>query len=230
MYHKVSILHQDFLTVSCPQLEEQLCYLQRKNYTFISLQQFIDYKNNGTPLPHKPVLCTFDDGYLSNFELALPILEKYKAKAVIFVPTAYIGQTSAWDFNPEYLMSVEQLKALPPHLIELGLHSHQHQNYKHLSFQEIKQDLEQCLRVFKQLALPFVPAFAYPYGGRPKNASLLGQMKDLFRANGIEIAFRIGNRINPFQIKDYFEINRIDVRGTDSLEAFKRKVRWGKIF
>lgn len=230
MYHKVSLHKQDFMTVTIAQLEWQLNYLLQQNFQFISASQLLDYLTENKPLPPKPILLTFDDAYLNNLELALPILQKYKTKALFFVPTAYIGQSSLWDFNAETILTAPQLKALPPQLIELGLHSHTHQNYKHLTTPEIEQDLTHCLQAFKQNGLSFVPVFAYPYGGRPKNPTLLKAMKRLFQSKGIRLAFRIGNRINPLKIKDLYEINRLDIRGTDTVKAFKWKISWGKMF
>lgn len=230
MYHKVSLHKQDFMTVTVAQLEWQLGYLLQQKFQFISATQLLDYLTENKPLPPKPILLTFDDAYLNNLELAVPILQKYQAKALFFVPTAYIGQSSSWDFNAETILTATQLRSLPPELIELGLHSHTHSNYKHLTAQEMEQDLTLCLQTFKKLGLSFVPVFAYPYGGRPKDPTLLKAMKRLFQNSGVRLAFRIGNRINSFKIKDLYEINRLDIRGTDTIKAFKWKISWGKMF
>jgi hypothetical protein len=47
---------------------------------------------------------------------------------------------------------------------------------------------------------------------------------------GIKFAFRIGNRLNGWPLADLYEIQRLDIRGTNSMAAFKRKLRWGKLF
>jgi hypothetical protein len=43
------------------------------------------------------------------------------------------------------------------------------------------------------------------------------------------MAFRIGNRVNRFPFKNKFEIQRIDIKGQDSLTTFKWKLRLGKL-
>jgi peptidoglycan/xylan/chitin deacetylase (PgdA/CDA1 family) len=51
----------------------------------IDLAMFRDARAGGRPLPDRPVLITFDDGYRSVFELARPILRRYKLPATVFV-------------------------------------------------------------------------------------------------------------------------------------------------
>ena len=45
-------------------------------YTPITYGEYYDYAENGAPLPDKPVLVTFDDGYWSNYMYAYPVLKK----------------------------------------------------------------------------------------------------------------------------------------------------------
>ena len=54
-------------------------------------------------------------------------------------------------------------------------------------------------------------------------------MKEIFREKKLDFAVRIGNRINRFPFKDPYELNRIDIRGTDNFFAFKTKIRKGRM-
>jgi hypothetical protein len=74
-----------------------------------------------------------------------------------------------------------------------------------------------------------LPVLAYPYGARPKDADILRGIKKHFKSQNILAAFRIGNKINSLKIKDLYELNRIDIRGTDSMSNFKKKIIFGKI-
>jgi peptidoglycan/xylan/chitin deacetylase (PgdA/CDA1 family) len=53
----------------------------------------------GRPLPRNPVAIAFDDGYLGNYETALPILQKHDCKAMFFIATAFITERRIywWD-------------------------------------------------------------------------------------------------------------------------------------
>jgi len=179
--------------------------------------------------PSDGILLTFDDAYLNNLEHAYPILKKHHARAIIFVPSAYVGQSSDWDIDAEPLMSVEQLRALDSEVFDLGLHTHTHRHFADLTIEEITQEVSQNIQFFEENQLDFVSALAYPYGGRPKDKSIKQQMTNALRQMGVLMAFRIGNRLNAWPLSNRYEIQRIDVRGTDSMAVFKRKIKWGKV-
>ena len=229
MYHKFSTTESDFLTVTTQQFEEQLKYLQTAGYQFITSLELLDFYTQNKPLPPKSVLLTFDDAYVSQLELAYSILKKYDAKATIFVPTAYVGQGSNWDEKPAPIMTLEQLQNLDPSVFSLALHTHTHQSYKKLSLSDIEKDIDTCLLYFSTQKLPFAPIFAYSYGARPKDGAILRGMKTHFQNRGIKAAFRIGNRINRLKNNDLYELNRIDIRGTDTQGNSIRKIHFGKI-
>jgi peptidoglycan/xylan/chitin deacetylase (PgdA/CDA1 family) len=58
--------------------EEDIKILLASKYTSISLEKLFQYENGNSTLPEKPFIITIDDGYLSNYEIAFPILRKYK--------------------------------------------------------------------------------------------------------------------------------------------------------
>ena len=79
-------------TVTAQRLEQDIVMLQEHGYTFLLPQDWLDIIAGKQERPKKPVMLTFDDGYLSNYTLAYPILQKYNAKAVISVVASLIGQ------------------------------------------------------------------------------------------------------------------------------------------
>jgi peptidoglycan/xylan/chitin deacetylase (PgdA/CDA1 family) len=222
MYHKISTHISDCLTVTCEQLEHQLKYLKEQDYQFITSQQLIDFYLHRKALPPSPILLTFDDGYQNVRDLAYPILKKYEAKATLFLPTAFLGATNRWDHGNDPIMDVDQLKNLDSTIFELALHSHEHLNYKKLTLQQIENDLRNNIDFFERNELNYTAAFAYPYGGCPPNVD------SIFEQFGILMAFRIGNKINPFIINDLYAVKRIDIRGTDPFDDFKLKVKKGR--
>ena len=228
MYHKISRFEKDFLTVTTEQLDNQLKYLQRLDYQWITAQNLLDFYFENKPLPAKSVLLTFDDGYLNNLEWAYPILKKYNAKATIFIPTAFVGKVNAWDNGSDAIMTVEQLRGLDPSVFELALHTHTHRNFADLTIEEVETEMLQNTAFFAENGLAYILVLAYPYGGRPEG-ELNVLMKKSLKKMGIVAAFRIGNRVNPLKIKDLYDLNRIDIRGTDGFWRFRLKVKFGKI-
>ena len=68
---------------------EQLKYF-KKHYNFITAAQLIDAYENGTELPPKSLLLTFDDAYLDHYTCAFPLLDEYKVQGLFFVPVKAI--------------------------------------------------------------------------------------------------------------------------------------------
>lgn len=73
---------QRYLSVRTAALNDQIAWLLRNNYRPVSVQQILDARNGGAPLPPKAVLLTFDDGYSSFYTRVWPLLEAYKVPAL----------------------------------------------------------------------------------------------------------------------------------------------------
>ena len=63
--------------------EQDLRYLQENVYTTVVIADLIAYVQDGKPLPEKPVMLTFDDGYYNNYLYAFPLLKQYNCKMVL---------------------------------------------------------------------------------------------------------------------------------------------------
>ncbi len=92
MYHHIAVppdprdIRASRLAVPPVQLEEQLAYFQRAGYTTISLDDLAAALRDRAALPDKPVILTFDDGYVDFYTNAYPLLERYNAKATTSWP------------------------------------------------------------------------------------------------------------------------------------------------
>lgn len=87
MYHGLidKKKYQNRFFLSPKTFEKDLIYLKENGYTPIFVRDLINYVDNGTPLPEKPVMITFDDGYYNTYLFAYPLLRQYDMKAVISV-------------------------------------------------------------------------------------------------------------------------------------------------
>lgn len=115
MYHYLSTppadadIYRRDLSVAPELFAAHLDRLLAEGYTAISLYTVIDALQRGAPLPDKPVVITFDDGYRDNYENAFPLLRARGMPATIFVVTDFIDEQ-----RPEYLtwdMAREMLQA-----------------------------------------------------------------------------------------------------------------------
>lgn len=89
MYHSMLRNGSGEYTISPETFEEDLRYLKDNGYTTIYMQDLLDYINKQVPLPEKPIMLTFDDGYYNNYLYAYPLAKKYESKIVIS-PSAII--------------------------------------------------------------------------------------------------------------------------------------------
>ncbi len=96
IYHRVADdpIDAQLLCVSPTNFDDQLSVLSRL-YRVVSLRRQIGEWQDGI-LPAGTVSLTFDDGYLDNLTAALPLLEKHRVHATIFVTSGMLGSQSGF--------------------------------------------------------------------------------------------------------------------------------------
>jgi peptidoglycan/xylan/chitin deacetylase (PgdA/CDA1 family) len=227
MYHSVSgDGFRNDLTVSRDQLEEHFQYLLAKGYSTILLSDLIAYTEHQRPLPPKPVLITFDDGFLNNYEIAYPLAQKYGIRINFFLVPAFM---KIGEYRSTPCLCAADLQKMDPALVETGLHSYAHSNYADLIPSKIEADIDRCIHSMKSMAIPFQPCLAYPFGAYPKRKGYdQTRLFEILQEKGIKLAFRIGNRINQLPFRQHFLIQRIDVRGDEPFLLFRLSLAFGK--
>ncbi len=134
MYHYISVAPstQDRirygLSVPPDMFEAQLNLLRNNGFTTITLRDLYDYLAVGTPLPKRPIVLTFDDGYIDNYTNAFPLLRKYGMTGTFFVLTG-----KADDGNPAYL-SWDMIQAMSSAGMDIQLHSRDHLDMRNRSY------------------------------------------------------------------------------------------------
>ncbi len=94
LYHHLSDeMAPSSTVISTASFERQMSILFENGYESITFEQLYSYVVSGTPLPEKPVVITFDDGYMSNYQYAFPVLKQYGFKATVFVIGSSIGRS-----------------------------------------------------------------------------------------------------------------------------------------
>ncbi|MBR2743279.1 MAG: polysaccharide deacetylase family protein [Clostridia bacterium] len=129
MYHSVLIdsARTGDYVVTPETIRADLLYLSRHGYETVFIRDLADFAESGADLPKKPVVITFDDGFLNNISYALPMLEEYSMKAVISPVGAYCDvYTEDPDRNLYYsYMTWDDIKsAAETGRIETGNHSY----------------------------------------------------------------------------------------------------------
>ena len=97
-YHKIGTQKELGIPWITPSLfEKQIAFLHSEKYQAISPNDLTEAIFGTKPLPKKPVMITFDDGYDSFYTHAFPILKRYGFTATIFMLTGYVGKWNFWD-------------------------------------------------------------------------------------------------------------------------------------
>ncbi|NJA06951.1 poly-beta-1,6-N-acetyl-D-glucosamine N-deacetylase PgaB [Methylococcaceae bacterium WWC4] len=113
----------DRIAVNKTHLEDHFAWLKKNNYHVISIQDLVDAQHGEKALPSKAVILTFDDGYLSFYTRALPLLKKYKYPATLAVVGSWLDQKASHNNIP--LMSAAQVReVMASGLVEIASHSY----------------------------------------------------------------------------------------------------------
>lgn len=157
MYHYIrnaeneSQLGQN-LSVSPKNFASQVKWLKDNGYETLKVADLADPERKALSKiafeKKRPIVLTFDDGYLDAYTEALPILQKYQATATFYVIQNYIGR-------PEY-MDQAQIAKLEKAGMEIGSHTLSHPDLTKVSAEEAQRQIFDS----KGSALTFV----YPSG------------------------------------------------------------------
>lgn len=174
MYHKIvptelQSPHKTFVTTS--NFAKHLRYFRWLGLTTLTFNDLADFWFERRPLselPKKPVLLTFDDGYLNNLENAQPLLLQNQMKAEIFLLADHAITFNTWDPDEKdgsaHLLSFEQKKKLQKSAFSIGSHGLTHRHYPDLTNNEIFSELAQSKQILETDLGQRVNAMAFPFG------------------------------------------------------------------
>jgi peptidoglycan/xylan/chitin deacetylase (PgdA/CDA1 family) len=184
------------------------------------------------PLNGKPnySVMTFDDGFISVVQNALPELEQRRIPATIFIPTGSLGGKPAWIHNPaargfrEQVVSVTELAALGRReRITIGSHSISHPNFLKIDGEQAERELRQSKADLEAVVGRPVTLFSFPHGACNERVT------ELAKAVGYQRVFTIAPHAesNP---TDKFVVGRVAVDPGDWPLEFRLKLlgayRW----
>jgi peptidoglycan/xylan/chitin deacetylase (PgdA/CDA1 family) len=193
--------------------EEQLAQLSELGYQPVDLDAVLDHYTLGSPLPDKALLISFDDGYRDTLENALPLLQRYGFRAVIFVPVAYMEDDTPLPHETRLIergtrnptLDWGLMRELDASGVRVESHGIAHRPLAEVSLDEAVREIAVSkLKLEEQLGRP-VRAYAYVKGSEahfhPVHESILKQA-------GYEIGFTTISRsnspyTNPFRLGRY---------------------------
>jgi peptidoglycan/xylan/chitin deacetylase (PgdA/CDA1 family) len=210
---RVLLYHADpNFSFSEAMLVEHMDFLKANDFHTVTLDQFLDWKENNRPMPIRPLVLTFDDNYIRMYHITWPVLTARGFSGVNFAHTHYVGWPDNRRCDWSQIREMEQSGVL---LTE----SH---TMKHLNLPTLTEaDAREEIKGSKQAIEANIPGktcryIAYPYGAY--DAKII----ELCQEAGYTAAFAVGGGIN-YHDTPLFELQRIGVDGA-SLETFKSRI------
>jgi peptidoglycan/xylan/chitin deacetylase (PgdA/CDA1 family)/SAM-dependent methyltransferase len=221
MYHRVSPergpLRRYCLTPD--EFGAQLECLAQDGYHSIGLDAWRDAVEHRRNIPGRPIIITFDDGYVDFEEHAWPLLERFGFGATLFVVTAHVGGTSAWDHDAARpLLDWAALRRLRAKGLRLGAHSHTHPALTGADVVRIAREAAVARREMADALGEAVSAFAFPYGEHD------AVVRHLVGACG----YRFGLTVRPGAAgfgDDLLNLPRFEAHSGLSIDAFRTMLR-----
>lgn len=160
MYHDILPEKKVFFDVTPEEFEQRLQLIKQKGLTPISMDQLVTHLRTGLPLPAKPILLTFDDGYSGHYDYVYPLLKKYSYPALFAIYTAKVGKHMGRSS-----LTWEQLREMAKDpLITISSHSVNHKVMAGLTPGELAIETQESKRLLEtELGVP-VRYFTYPEG------------------------------------------------------------------
>jgi peptidoglycan/xylan/chitin deacetylase (PgdA/CDA1 family) len=165
MYHGVADVAEDpnQLCVTPGRFAEQMATLQRLGLRGVGVAALVDAMRAGRP--RGLVGITFDDGYASVLEAAVPELRRRGFTATVFVISGRLGGTNAWDHGPSWpLLSASQVAEVANAGLEIGSHGATHVRLAGLAAAQLEAEVSGSRTRLGGLIGAAVRGFAYPYG------------------------------------------------------------------
>jgi peptidoglycan/xylan/chitin deacetylase (PgdA/CDA1 family) len=212
MYHHIGSpvghLAENQFYVTPLAFEAQMAYLAGNGFTPVSLEGVLAALLGEAPLPANPVAITFDDGNQDNFDLALPVLEKYHLSATFLVVTGWVGKPGhlTWD----------EIATMQQAGMHFGAHTVSHRYLPYLPVSLADQEIRASKAALEAHLGQPVRVFAYPYGHAAPTITRLVQ----------QAGFGIALGTSPYRLDhtlaERFYLTRYGVYSWTSLSSFEQ--------
>ena len=195
MYHRFDENKYPSTNIRINDFKTHLKIIEENNIKFINPKDFENELQNNKL--QRKILLTIDDGFLSFYENAWPILKAKKIPFILFVSTREIGA-----FN---YMTWDQIKEISKEdFVEIGNHSHTHEYLVDESDELIKEDIAKSISIFKKNLGKNSDFFSYPFGEYSNN------FKSIIKRFGFKYAFGQHSGVMD-ETKDFYELPRYPI-------------------
>ncbi len=195
MYHRFNESKYPSTNIEMDIFMKQLEIIENEGIKFIHPKNFetsLSQKKN-----ERKILFTVDDGLLSFYENAWPVLKEKKIPFILFVNTREVGAFNYMNWN-------QILELYKSENVEIGNHSHSHEYLVDEQSDVIKKDIVKSIKIFEEKLGKNSEFFSYPFG----EYSL--EFKKIIKDLGFKYAFGQHSGVID-ETKDLFELPRFPI-------------------
>ena len=170
LYHRVADSASPLIapfTVTPAVFREHLDCVVELGFTSLTVSGFLEAARGGAPLPSRPIVITFDDGYADFYDAALPALRERGLSSTLYVTTGFLSGGREPPLAVRFedpMLAWSQLPELRQLGVELGGHSHTHPHLDTLSRAAARDEVTRCKALLEDELGEAVATFAYPNG------------------------------------------------------------------
>jgi peptidoglycan/xylan/chitin deacetylase (PgdA/CDA1 family)/SAM-dependent methyltransferase len=218
-YHRIAENGPDALApyrVYPRAFEQQVRWLRRHGYYSVSTAQWAEAMQQNAPLPGRPVLFTFDDGYQDFAEVAWPILDRHGFSALVFIVAGKVGGLADWDRNfgePAPLMGWGELRLLSRDGVDFGSHTLNHRRLNSLAIEEVVKECASSRTILEKKLERAISTISYPFGAHDED------VRRTIAESGYTVAVTTRNKRAQLS-DDRLTLPRIQIFGDCSLRNF----------
>ncbi len=199
---------------------EQMKYLAGAGYVTLGMDDLTDVLSGKAEPPDRPVVITFDDGYLSNYTLAYPPLREFGLRATIFVAPRPNEYTRNIVRGVDGFLSPEQMRELDAHGVAIESHTLTHCVLSELPDSEAQHELTESRRVLEEILNRPVRHLAVPRSGYSRRVRRLAE-----RAGYATVC--CNNKGSANRLSSLFALPRIVIERDMTADEFARALRPG---
>ena len=186
----------------------EMAALDRKGYRGVTLRQVEDAWQRGTPLPRKPVVVSFDDGYLGQLRHAAPVLRRLHWPGVLSLEEG--------AFKDPNGLSPKQVAELIRQGWELASHTINHRDLRTLDPKQLRYEIDYSRAVYRRMFHVPVENFTYPAGFY--NPQVVRVVRAAGYRGALTVEPGLASRDEPFELK------RIRISGPTSGDALLQRL------
>ena len=217
LYHNITEdqnLHgKPLLNISPGDFRLHMQTLKDEGWNTITFNDYYNHVINGTALPNKPIIISFDDGYLSNYIYAYPVLKELGMKATIFTVAGRVGEGVSNEVTYPHFTWEQAKEMEASKVISIESHSLMHINFLETNdVDKIQVELRRSKYLIEKNLNKECAVFAFPFGGKTDLA------RDLGKEAGYKMICLVGDIGANSAGEDLHRLKRITIRGDESPE------------